>query len=238
MWNVNVGTLFPDLFPGPLGVSCIGKALGSLWHLNVRDLRNYALDKHKTVDDTPFGGGPGMVMKADVLDNWLSEVYNGGRIIYMSPRGKLFKQQHINSFLEKDLYILCGRYEGVDCRFLKHWNVEEVSIGDYVLCGGEIAAMTLVESCVRLIPNVLKNAESVAHDSLSNGLLEHDQYTKPYSWVPKNCEIEYNTPCVLKSGNHRRISEWKKSNSEKVTQEARSDLWIEYVRKKEKNADS
>ncbi len=238
-WSVSVGTIFPDLFPGPLSVSCVGKSLGNLWDLSVQDLRQYALDKHKTIDDTPFGGGPGMVMKCDVLDRWMSDTHKPNRkIIYMSPRGRVFKQEDAQSFIKGDLHILCGRYEGVDCRFLHHWNVEEVSMGDYILCGGEIAAMALIESCVRLIPDVLGNSDSISNDSFSDGLLEHDQYTRPDKWVPNNSEVEYNTPCVLKSGNHKNISKWKSENSQALTRNRRSDLWVEYMRKRESSVHS
>ncbi|QEK38273.1 tRNA (guanosine(37)-N1)-methyltransferase TrmD [Candidatus Cytomitobacter indipagum] len=238
MWNVNIGTIFPDIFPGTLGVSCLGKAHKKYWELFVQDFRNYANDKHNTVDDTPFGGGPGMVMKCNTIDSWLSDVYKKGKIIYMSPRGRTLNQSYAKELIKEDLYIICGRYEGVDCRVLNHWNVEEVSMGDYVLCGGEVASMALVETCARLIPGVLGNKESAEQDSFSNDLLEHDQYTKPNIWVPNNSEMSYNTPCVLRSGNHKAISDWKLSNSEAVTEKNRYDLWIEYIRKKEKNVHS
>ncbi len=241
IWKANIGTIFPDLFPGPLGISCLGKAIGRSWNLEVSDLRKYALDKHKTLDDTPFGGGPGMVMKCDILDRWLSESevhVKKSKVIYMSPRGRTLKQSDVEGFLKKDLYILCGRYEGVDSRLLKHWDIEEVSIGDYVLCGGEVAAMVLLESCVRMIPGVLGNSESASSDSFSNGLLEHDQYTRPDVWVPNNSKMKYNTPCVLKSGNHKLISEWKSRNSEDLTRDRRADLWAEYIRKKGTNVHS
>ncbi|QEK38747.1 tRNA (guanosine(37)-N1)-methyltransferase TrmD [Candidatus Cytomitobacter primus] len=258
VWNVNIGTIFPNVFPGTLGVSCLGKSHGKQWNLFVQDLRNYTKDKHKTIDDTPFGGGPGMVMKCDVLDAWLHESYNHannsesnaekndkykeirnrGKIIYMSPRGRAFNQSYASELIKTDLHILCGRYEGVDSRLLKHWEIEEVSMGDYILCGGEVAAMTLVETCVRLIPGVLGNPQSIESDTFSNGLLEHDQYTRPDIWVPKDSKMEYNTPCVLKSGNHKEISSWRQSNSETLTKNRRSDLWVEYIRKKEKNVHS
>lgn len=238
MWNINVGTIFPTVFPGTLDISCLKKSHGEKWKLSVQDLRDYSTDKHHTVDDTPFGGGPGMVIKCDVVDAWLSNVYSNGKIIYVSPRGRVFNQSCANELIKENLYILCGRYEGIDCRVLQHWNIEEISLGDYVLCGGEVAALTIIETCVRLIPGVLGNKESSEQDSFANGLLEHDQYTKPNIWVPNNSKIEYNTPCVLRSGNHKAISEWKLSNSKAVTKRNRYDLWIEYIRKKEKDVHS
>ncbi|QEK38897.1 tRNA (guanosine(37)-N1)-methyltransferase TrmD [Candidatus Nesciobacter abundans] len=235
-WEVDVGTIFPGMFPGPLSFSCVGKSIDKFWNINSHDLRKYRIKKD--LDDKPFGGGHGMIMRPDCMDSWLSEIYRGQKIIYPSPRGRVFDQSMTSELLENDLIILCGRYEGIDCRVLKHWNIEEVSIGDYILCGGELAAMVMIESCVRTIEGVLGNSKSALEDSFSDGLLENDQYTKPASWVPKNTDLEYNVPHVLRSGNHASISKWILENKENLTENRRSDLWSKYVARKEKNVHS
>lgn len=235
MWNVSVGTLFPGIFPGPLGISCIGKALGKLWNLSVHDLREFATDVHKTVDDAPLGGGGGMIIKCEIVDKWFQRVVSesgntNARRIYMSPRGKRFDQGCVKDLVAQDLCILCGRYEGVDVRVLQHWGVEEISIGDFVLHGGEVAAMALIEACARSI--VVKDY-SFANDSFSDGLLEHDQYTRPSEWRPwgidKDESKSYNVPEVLISGHHAKIERWREENSKEVTKLRRPDLWQKYL---------
>ena len=222
----------PGLFPGPLGISCIGKALGTEWLLEVDDLRSYATDKHKTIDDTPCGGGGGMIIKCDIVDSWFSEEKNRSRRkIYMSPRGKVFNQSMVQDLLTTDLCILCGRYEGVDVRVLRHWQVEEISIGDFILHGGESAAMAIIEACTRAI--VVKK-HSYSNDTFSDGLLEHDQYTKPVEWKPKLPLDEeqikiYNVPEVLVSGDHEKVRQWRLDNSKAVTRANRPDLWQKYL---------
>ena len=229
MWTVNIGTIFPGIFPGPLGISCMGKNLGLTWDLHVCDLRSFALDKHKTVDDEPFGGGGGMIMKPDVIAGFF-EKYNTKRKIYMSPRGKVFNQSMIKNLVAEDLSILCGRYEGVDVRVLQHYDVEEISIGDFILHGGELAALVLVESCAR---SIVVKQHSFISDTFSNGLLEHDQYTRPAKWIIRgvdSSEIKtYNVPEVLISGNHKEIEKWRVENSVERTKNQRPDLWEDYV---------
>ncbi|MGB0506219.1 MAG: tRNA (guanosine(37)-N1)-methyltransferase TrmD [Pikeienuella sp.] len=227
-WTARIITLFPDMFPGPLGESLLGTALKrGLWNLQTIDLRNYGLGKHRAVDDTPFGGGPGMVLRADVVAKALDEASKPtpiGRetwpLIYLSPRGKPFDQAMARRFAACDgITMLCGRFEGVDERVLAGRHVEEVSLGDFVMTGGEIAAMALIDATVRLIPRVLGNAESVTEESFSAGLLEAPQYTKPQLWEGRT------VPDVLRSGHHARIAEWRAEQSEMLTKERRPDLW-------------
>jgi len=232
IWTVRIGTLFPNLFPGPLGVSSIGKAMGKLWDLAVDDLRSFATDKHRTVDDAPMGGGGGMLIKCDIVDAWFSQEYNKNkRKIYLSPRGKLFKQSMVRDLIQQDLCILCGRFEGVDARVLEHWGPEELSLGDFVLHGGEVAAMALVEACAR---GIVVKQHSYELDSFSSGLLECDQYTRPAAWEPldKTVPKVYDVPEVLISGDHEKIRRWRLANSELVTQQRRPDLWKEYLEEK------
>lgn len=231
-WTLCVGTIFPGLFPGTLGVSCIQKYLGKTWDLEVDDLRRFALDKHHTIDDEPFGGGGGMVLKPNIVDEWASQPKNKARRkICMSPRGQVFTQQMAEDFIGTDLCILCPRYEGVDIRVLKYWNIEEVSIGDYILHGGDIAAMVIAETCARLLS---VKAHSIQSDSLSDSyLLEHDQYTRPAKWSPKDldgaAETVYTVPEVLISGHHAEVKKWRKDNSLKITEQNRPDLWQKYL---------
>ncbi len=235
MWKVRIGTIFPSIFPGPLGVSCIGKALGSKWNLKVDDLRQFGIGKHKTIDDTPCSGGAGMLMRADVIDEWLNSTKSdliNYKYIYMSPRGSVLNSNMSKILTQKPLCILCGRFEGVDARVLTHWNIEEISIGDFILCGGEVAALALLESCVRLLPSVLGNAKSIQTESFVQNLLEHDQYTKPIKWVPKCSKSSYNVPEVLLSGNHGKIEKWKLLNQQSITESRRPDLWSKYNRRK------
>jgi len=211
MWKVSVGTIFPGMFPGSLDFSCIGKERGSSWDLDVVDLRQFALDKHKTVDDDVFGGSGGMLLKPEIAHGFFKSC-ESMRKIYMSPRGKLFTQAMVEDLVGRDLCILCGRYEGVDQRPIEHWNAEEISIGDYVLHGGEVAAMVLVEACLR---SIVVKGHSYKDDSLSNGLLECDQYTRPAVWSVDG--KEYPVPPVLLSGNHAEIRKWRNANAMEVS---------------------
>ncbi|MDB4096268.1 tRNA (guanosine(37)-N1)-methyltransferase TrmD [Amylibacter sp.] len=230
-WTVKVITLFPEAFPGVLDRSLTGKALQEgLWQLQTIELRGFGLGKHKDVDHPPAGGGAGMVLKADVVGPALEDARRGTPmdpkqwpVIYMSPRGKQLTQSMVQSWSEaKGMTILCGRFEGVDERVLEEFNVEEISLGDFVLTGGEVAAQALIDATVRLIPNVLGNQESTKDESHSNGLLEHPQYTKPAEWNGR--EI----PKVLLSGHHQNVKEWRAEMSERITKERRPDLWEKY----------
>lgn len=230
-WTVKVITLFPEAFPGVLDRSLTGKALQEgLWQLQTIELRGFGLGKHKDVDHPPAGGGAGMVLKADVVGPALEDARRGTPmdpkqwpVIYMSPRGKQLTQSMVQSWSEaKGMTILCGRFEGVDERVLEEFNVEEISLGDFVLTGGEVAAQALIDATVRLIPNVLGNQESTKDESHSNGLLEHPQYTKPAEWNGR--EI----PKVLLSGHHENVKKWRAEMSERITKERRPDLWEKY----------
>jgi tRNA (guanine37-N1)-methyltransferase len=228
MLNIKVFTIFPELFPGPLGASIVGRALEQkLWSLDPINIRDYATDKHKTVDDMSFGGGPGMVMRADVVDAALQAQYAKNKptaLIYMSPRGKPLTQERVKELAKSEkIGVLCGRFEGVDQRVLDHWNFEELSIGDYVLSGGEIAAYALIDACVRLLPGVVGEPASLEDESFSHGLLEYPQYTRPREW--KDCKV----PEVLLSGNHQLIQRWRQEKSEELTRHRRPDLWQKYI---------
>ncbi len=227
-WTARVITLFPDAFPGPLGLSLTGKALkDGLWQLETVDLRLFGEGKHRNVDDTPAGGGAGMVLRADILDRAISHAMQNRRgswpILYLSPRGVPFTQDIArNLATTSGVTLLCGRFEGVDQRVLDKHNILEVSIGDYVLTGGELAAQVLIDATVRLIPRVLGNAESVEDESFSRGLLEHPQYTRPTDWQGRK------VPEVLLSGNHAEVAKWRKAQAEALTKERRPDLWRAY----------
>lgn len=227
-WVARIITLFPDAFPGTLGLSLTGKALEmGRWRLEPIDLRPFGIGKHRNVDDTPAGGGAGMVLRADVVDAALKVAADGtpkdrGRwpVVYLSPRGKPFDQATARRWAAAEgITLLCGRFEGVDQRVLDHWQIEEVSLGDFVLTGGEIAAQAMLDATVRLIPGVLGNAESIEEESHSNGLLEHPQYTRPQIWERR--EI----PAVLTSGDHGKIAKWRRAEAEQLTQARRPDLW-------------
>ena len=225
MWQAQVFTLYPEIFPGPLSKGLYGKALSkNLWNLNIVNIRDAAVDKHKTVDDTPYGGGSGMLLKADVLAKSLDENKNEGeRIIYLSPKGKKFDQDYAQELSnEKSVSLICGHFEGVDERVLSTRNIEEVSIGDYVLSGGETAAFVVLDSILRLLPGVLGNENSKIDESFENGLLEYPQYTKPQIWEEKA------VPDVLLSGDHNKIKDWRLSQSEAITRVRRPDLWQKY----------
>ena len=225
MFQAQVFTLYPEVFPGPLSKGLYGKALSNkLWNLNVINIRDAATDKHKTVDDTPYGGGTGMLLKADVLANSLDQkVKKGERVFYLSPKGKKFDQKLAQDLTkEKSISLICGHFEGVDERVLTTRNIEEISIGDYVLSGGETAALVVLDSILRLLPGVLGNDKSSLDETFENGLLEYPQYTKPQIWEEKS------VPDVLLSGDHSKIKDWRLSQSEAITRVRRPDLWQKY----------
>ena len=229
----NVITLFPEIFPGPLNFSIAGKALkeGKL-KINTFNLRNFSQLKNRTVDDSPFGGGPGMIIRADILQNALEFVKKkmvNPKIIFLTPGGKSLNQKKIREIVNfKDLIIICGRYEGIDQRFIDYNNVEEISIGDYILSGGELASIILIDACVRLIPEVLGNKKSLIYESFENDLLEYPQFTKPKVW--KNMSV----PDQLLTGNHRLIDKWRSNEAKKKTKLIRPDLWNKFRDFKEK----
>ena len=225
MFQAQVFTLYPEVFPGPLAKGLYGKALSNkLWNLSVINIRDAATDKHKTVDDTPYGGGTGMLLKADILANSLDQkVKKGERVFYLSPKGKKFDQKLAKDLsLEKSISLICGNFEGVDERVLTTRNIEEISIGDYVLSGGETAALVVLDSILRLLPGVLGNVKSSIDETFENGLLEYPQYTKPQIWEEKS------VPEVLLSGDHAKIKDWRLSQSEAITRVRRPDLWQKY----------
>ena len=229
MWQAQVFTLYPEVFPGPLSKGLYGKALSKkLWNLNIVNIRDAAEDKHKTVDDTPYGGGSGMLLKPDVLAKSLDQnEIKGGKIIYLSPKGKKFDQNYAQELSdEKSISLICGHFEGVDERVLSTRNIEEISIGDYVLSGGETAAFVVIDSVLRLLPGILGNENSKIDESFENGLLEYPQYTKPQIWEKKS------VPDVLLSGDHIKIKDWRLSQSEAITRVRRPDLWQKYNNKK------
>ena len=228
-WSATVLTLFPEMFPGPLGISLVGKALEkNLWRLEVRNIRDHGLGKHRSVDDTPAGGGPGMVMRADVAAAAIDAVPRNDRaLIYPSPRGPRLTQAKVCALTEgPGMVVLCGRFEGIDNRVLAARDVEEISLGDFVLAGGEIAAMALIEACVRLLPGVLGDAASPEEESFAHGLLEYPHFTRPqeFEGMP--------IPGVLTSGNHSEISKWRQGQAERLTKAVRPDLWTLYEKGK------
>ena len=225
MWQAQVFTLYPEVFPGPLSKGLYGKALSKkLWNLNIVNIRDAAEDKHKTVDDTPYGGGSGMLIKADVLAKSLDQnKTDGERIVYLSPKGKKFDQTYAQELSnEKSVSFICGHFEGIDERVLSTRNIEELSIGDFILSGGETASFVVLDSILRLLPGVLGNEQSVRDESFINGLLEYPQYTKPQIWEEKS------VPNVLLSGDHNKIKDWRLSQSEAITRVRRPDLWEKY----------
>ena len=229
MWTARVFTLYPELFPGLLGVGLYKKASEKkLWSLEVINIRDYAMNKHKTVDDTPFGGGSGMVMRADVIANSLDKNIPDKEesIIYLSPKGKKFDQAYARKIMNKNINIICGHFEGVDQRLLETRNIEEVSLGDFVLSGGEAGSFVVIDTILRLIPGVLGNPDSLAEESFEKNLLEYPQYTKPQKWESK-C-----VPDVLLSGDHAKIKDWRLSQSEAITRRRRPDLWEKYNKNK------
>ena len=229
MWTARVFTLYPELFPGLLGVGLYKKALEKkLWSLEVINIRDYALNKHKTVDDTPFGGGSGMVMRADVIANSLDKNISDKEesIIYLSPKGKKFDQAYAKKIMNKNINIICGHFEGVDQRLLETRNIEEVSLGDFVLSGGEAGSFVVIDTILRLIPGVLGNPDSLAEETFERNLLEYPQYTKPQKWEEKDITE------VLLSGDHAKIKDWRLSQSEDITRRRRPDLWKKYKKNK------
>jgi tRNA (guanine37-N1)-methyltransferase len=227
-WSATVLTLFPEMFPGPLDVSLLGRARQrELWSLEVRDIREHGLGKHRTVDDTPAGGGPGMVMRADVACAAVDAVERAGRpLLYLSPRGAPLTQARVEALSRgPGAVLLCGRFEGVDERALEARAVEEVSLGDFVLAGGEIAAMALIEAAVRLIPGVLGDEASPAEESFAHGLLEYPQYTRPQSFEGRDI------PAVLLGGNHAEIARFRRETAENLTKSRRPDLWTLYEKR-------
>jgi tRNA (guanine37-N1)-methyltransferase len=225
MWRASVLTIFPEVFPGPLGASLAGKALTSgIWSLETSDIRTFASDRHRSIDDTPAGGGPGMVMKADVLGRAIDAIATDQRPrLLLSPRGSPLTQSRVENFAAgAGIVLVCGRFEGIDERVIAGRGLEEVSVGDYVLSGGEIAAMALIDACVRLLPGVMGAAASGTEESFAGGLLEYPQYTRPQVWEGRPI------PEVLLSGDHAKIAAWRRSEAERLTKERRPDLWERY----------
>lgn len=223
-WHATILTLFPEMFPGPLGVSLAGRALREgIWRCEALDIRSFATDKHRTVDDTPFGGGAGMVMRPDVADTAISAAMPEGDqrpLIYLTPRGRLLDQAMVRDFAAgRGIVLFCGRYEGLDQRVIEARGMREVSLGDYVLSGGEVAALALLDACVRLLPGVMGGADSAVEESHSAGLLEYPHYTRPAEWQGRA------VPPVLLSGHHAEVARWRRNQSEAATRERRPDLW-------------
>tara|TARA_B100001079_G_C16311317_1_gene470231 strand:- start:311 stop:1000 length:690 start_codon:yes stop_codon:yes gene_type:complete len=229
MLKVRVFTLYPEMFPGPLASGLYKKALDKkIWSLEIINIRDYTEDKHKTVDDTPFGGGSGMVMRADILANSLDKNISNKEetIIYLTPKGKKFDQIYAKKILKKNINIICGHFEGVDERILETRNIEEVSIGDFVLSGGETGAFVIIDTVVRLLPGVLGNPNSLSEESFERSLLEYPQFTKPQKWEEKE------VPKVLLGGDHQKIKDWRLAQSEDITRRRRPDLWQKYKKEK------
>ena len=224
MWHATVLTIFPEMLPGPLAYSLAGKAMrAGLWRLDAVDIRDYATDKHRSVDDAPFGGGPGMVLRPDVLDAAIVGAGGVGPLINLSPRGKPLDQARVRTLASgPGVRLICSRFEGVDERVLEANQVEEVSLGDFVLSGGEPAAIALVDACVRLLPGVVGAAETLDEESFANGLLEYPHYTRPQVWQ------ERTVPDTLVSGDHQRVRAWRRAQAELLTRQRRPDLWESY----------
>ena len=229
MLEVKIFTLYPELFPGPLNIGIYKKAKDNkIWDLKVINIRDYSKDKHSTVDDTPFGGGSGMLLRPDVVASALDEnIKKGEKIVYLSPKGKQFDQKKARTLSKLNkVNILCGHFEGIDQRLLETRNIEEYSLGDFILSGGETASFVFIDALIRLLPGVLGNKESIKEESFENDLLEHPQYTKPKEWEGKS------PPEVLFSGDHAKIKGWRLSQSEAITRRQRPDLWKKYLDKK------
>jgi len=230
-WSVDILTLFPDMFPGPLAHSLAGTALrGGLWRLNAVDIRGFARDKHRVVDDAPFGGGPGMVMRPDIVDQALRATIEAradqAPVIFLSPRGRPLDQARVRALADgPGAVLLCGRFEGIDQRVVEAWSMEEVSLGDFVLSGGEPAALALIDACVRLLPGVMGDEQSPEDESFEGGLLEYPHYTRPRVWS------EREVPEVLISGHHEKVRAWRQAEAERITRERRPDLWTRYAAK-------
>jgi tRNA (guanine37-N1)-methyltransferase len=228
MWSAKIFTLYPEFFPGLLDMGIYKRAREkNIWELDIVNIRDYALDKHRSVDDKPFGGGRGMLMRADVINNCLINNQNNNPTIYLSPKGKTLNQDMVKNFsLQNGLNILCGHFEGVDQRVIEKNNIEEISIGDYVLSGGETAATVLLDSVLRLLPGVLGAEGSLQEESFNDNLLEYPQYTQPREWEGKK------VPDVLLSGNHAEIKHWRLEQSRSITQRLRPDMWQRYNKNK------
>jgi tRNA (guanine37-N1)-methyltransferase len=224
-WTATVLTLFPEMFPGPLGHSLAGKALREgLWRLETVDIRGFARDKHRSVDDAPFGGGPGMVMRPDIVDAAIEATPLPGPLVYLSPRGQPLTQARLEELAAgPGVRVLCGRFEGVDERVIEARAMEEVCLGDFVLSGGEPAAIVVIDACVRLLPGVVGAAETLAEESFARGLLEYPHYTRPQSWQGRA------VPEVLLSGHHEEIRRWREAQAEEATRQRRPDLWEHYL---------
>ncbi len=227
-WRATILTLFPDMFPGPLGQSLAGRALGEgIWSLDAQDLRQHGLGRHRAVDDTPFGGGAGMVMRPDVVDAAITAATAGRDpvpLVYLTPRGRPLRQADVHRFVSgPGITLLCGRFEGVDERVLDHHAVEQLSIGDYVLSGGEPAALVLLDACVRLLPGVMGSGHSATEESFSGGLLEYPHYTKPADWQGRA------VPPILLSGHHAAIAAWRDAQARDATRTRRPDLWAAHT---------
>ena len=228
MFTARIFTLYPDMFPGPLNEGLFRKAMEkNIWNLEKVDIRKYATDKHTTVDDTPYGGGSGMLMKPDVVASAIDKkVKKGEKVIFLTPRGKIFNQNIAKELSsEKTINIICGRFEGIDQRVVETRNIQEYSLGDFILSGGETAAFVFVDAILRLLPGILGNENSIKDESFENGLLEYPQYTKPQIWEEKE------VPNVLLSGDHAKIKHWRLSQSEAITRVRRPDLWQKYNKK-------
>jgi tRNA (guanine37-N1)-methyltransferase len=225
IWRATVLTIFPEMLPGPLAYSLAGRAReAGIWRLETVDIRDFARDKHRSVDDAPFGGGPGMVMRADVLDAAIEGAGGTGPLLLLSPRGRPLDQEAVRAFADgPGVTLVCGRFEGVDERVVEARSIEEISLGDFVLSGGEPAAIALIDACVRLLPGVVGRAETLEEESFAAGLLEYPHYTRPQLWQGRA------VPQVLVSGNHAQIRQWRRAQAERLTSERRPDLWRRYV---------
>ncbi len=228
-WRATVLTIFPEMLPGPLAHSLAGKALeAGIWQLETVDIRDFARDKHRSVDDAPFGGGPGMVLRPDVLDAAIAGAGGVGPLILLSPRGRPLGQERVRELAAMaGVRLICGRFEGVDERVLEARSVEEVSLGDFVLSGGEPAAIALIDACVRLLPGVVGCAETLAEESFAEGLLEYPHYTRPQLWQGRA------VPEVLVSGDHQKVRAWRRTEAERLTRERRPDLWRRHIAQQE-----
>ena len=227
-WKAKVLTLFPEMFPGPLGLSLAGQGLeAGVWALEAVDIRDFAADKHRTVDDAPFGGGPGMVMRPDVVSDALDAAAGADpslALIYLTPRGRPVTQGRVRELAQgPGMVLLCGRYEGLDERVLDAHGLDEISLGDFVLSGGEAAAIAVIDACVRLLPGVVGAPESLIDESFEKGLLEYPQYTRPQDWQGRT------VPDVLVSGDHAKVKAWRQEQAEDITRERRPDLWARYA---------
>ena len=229
-WTAHIITLFPEMFPGPLEYSIIGKALKEkIWSLKLVNLQNFSKEGPKYIDDKPYGGGPGMIIKSEIVHKALKKITkkikNNYSLVYLTPKGNKLNQKKIKKFIKKDnLILVCGKYEGIDQRVIDAWKMEEISTGDYISSGGEIPAMILIDSCVRLLPNVLGSKNSLKSETFENNLLEYPQYTKPRHWLGKK------VPEVLLSGDHKKIEEWKKKESIRITKIKRPDLFKKAIK--------